>query len=300
MTCVRSAWLTLGGRTLLLEDESAGYFCTSLDLGSPAVRDNVSPNPDRDGAVDRTQYLGSRVVEADITALRGAGAQIDAVTSLFAPFMLPSARPVLHFVLDRPGAAERVLQLRGAQYAFKISGNEQRDIVLQWLAADPVVRDPDWNQAQSYAGTGQSGRVYNLTFSRAYPTGTQAPTTGVIQTPGDVPVRPLVRVYGPISGPKIATQVVDDTGAAITAQLGMTFVGSARVDAGHWLDIDHQKHTVRLDSDPAQSMFSSVDWSRSSWLNVPPTPGYANITLTGTGTSPITQVVAIWQDGYLS
>jgi hypothetical protein len=300
MTCVRRAWLTLGGNTLPLEDESAGYFCTNLDLGAPDVRAVMSANPDRDGMVDRTALMGARIVEADIVALVGAGAQIDAVASLFAPYCIPSVRPVLHYVLDRPGATERVLTLRPAQYAWKIAGPESREIVLQWVASDPIVRDPLVSSASSYAGTGQAGRVYNLAFARAYPIGTQAPTSGRISTPGDTPVHPLVRIYGPISGPKVATQVIDAMGSSINSQLGMTFFGSARVDAGHWLDIDHQRHTILLDSDPTQSMFNAVDWSRSSWLSVPPAPAYCTLTLTGTGTSAITQCVAIWQDGYLS
>lgn len=300
MACVRRAWLTLGGLTMPLEDVSAGYFCTNLDLGSPDVRAVMTTNPDRDGVTDRTQYLGARTVEADIVALVGAGARIDDVADGFAPFMVPSARPVLHYVLDRPGATERVLTLRAAQYGWKIAGPDQRDIVLQWVAADPIVRDPLTSSTSSYAGTGTAGRVYNLAFARAYPVGTQAPTSGRVSSPGDIPVRPLVRIYGPISGPKVATQVVDASGAAVSSQLGMTFFGSARVDAGHWLDIDHQRHTVLLDSDPAQSMFSAVDWSKSSWLTVPPAPGYATITLTGTGTTAITQCAAVWQDGYLS
>ena len=49
--------------------------------------------------------MGTRVVSADITALAGAGARIDDVADNFAPFMVPSARPVLHYVLDRPGAS---------------------------------------------------------------------------------------------------------------------------------------------------------------------------------------------------
>src|SRR5215475_9017960 len=109
MVCVRKAWLVLGGSTVQLEDQSKGYFCTSLDLGYPNVREVVNNRPDQDGADDRTRLMGPRAVSADITAIRSVPAQVDAVASMFAPYMVPSARPVLHYVLDRPGVAERTL-----------------------------------------------------------------------------------------------------------------------------------------------------------------------------------------------
>ena len=171
--------------------------------------------------------------------------------------------------------------------------------MLQWVAAGLIVRGPTirskclrWHQL--------AGRTYNTDVCSCVPSGVQASTTARISTPGDVYVRPLVRVYGPISAPKIATQVVDDAGSPIAQQVGMTFKSSARVDAGHWVDIDHDKHTILLDSDPLQSMFSSVDWGRSTWLAIPPAPAFANITLSGTATSTSTQCVAFWRDGYIS
>lgn len=103
--CIRRAWLTLGALTMPLEDESRGYFCTKLDLGYPDVRDVVNNRPDQHGIDDRTQYFGARVVSADLVA---RGQPVDEVAAAFAPFMVPSVRPTLHYVLDtgpsRPSA----------------------------------------------------------------------------------------------------------------------------------------------------------------------------------------------------
>src|SRR5262245_46074917 len=142
MVCVRQAWLDLNGSTRQLEDPSAGYFCSNLDLGFPVVRDVVTSRADQDGAPDRTQYFGMRVINAQLRALTGAGAQIDAVAAAFAPYMFPSARPVLHYVLDRPGTPERVMTVRGAGYSWPVEGAYERSIQLQWVAADPVAYDP--------------------------------------------------------------------------------------------------------------------------------------------------------------
>jgi hypothetical protein len=299
-SCVRRAWLTLGSKSIELDNPSGGWFCTSLDLGAPSVRDVLYNAPDQDGQIDLTNYLGGRVVTASITALVGAGAQIDAVAAAFAPFMVPSARPVLHFILDRPGAAERVLTVRGASggYSWPIIGANQRDIALQWVAADPIVRDPAWHTIMAWSGAVASGgRTYPLTFNRVYPGGGGAVVNANLQSPGDVAVVPLLQVYGPISGPRVnfTDQV---SGEAWT----LNFVSAFRIDQGHRVDIDCAARTAYLDGDITQSVLGSLDWAsvRAGWPVLPPLPNWQVLHLAGSSTSNVTQCVASWQDGYLS
>ena len=137
--CIRRAWLTLGALTMPLEDKDAGYYCTELNLGYPEVRDVVNNRPDQHGVDDRTAYFGSRIVSANITAQQ---APVDAVAASFAPFMVPGVRPVLHYVLDRPGTPERAFTVRASGYSWPVTGSRRRDIQLQWVAADPVAVDP--------------------------------------------------------------------------------------------------------------------------------------------------------------
>ena len=294
-TCVRRAWLTLGTQSIDLENEDGGWFCTSLDLGSPDVRAVTSSLPDRDGIYDGTRYLGARTVSADISALVGAGATIDAVASSFAPYMVPSARPVLHYVLDRPGAAERVLTLRGAGYSWKVEGDSERDIQLQWVAADPIVRDPVVRTAIAWAGYGTAGRTYTRTYPRTYPSGGVAATAATVQTPGDMAVRPLLRIYGPCTAPWVGwfTYSPDQPVQAFYFQPSFT------IAAGHYVDVDSAAHTVLLDGDPLQSLMGSVNWAGSKWLYVPPLPSYTQVQLHADApTSAITQVQVIWQDQF--
>src|SRR3974390_3207095 len=100
--CTRSAWLVLGALTVPLESAALGYFCSKLDLGAPNVRAVTNPRPDQDGTDDRTAYMADRAVNAEVLAVYGAGAQMDAVAARFAPFMAPSAPPALQYALDRP------------------------------------------------------------------------------------------------------------------------------------------------------------------------------------------------------
>jgi hypothetical protein len=270
--CIRHAWLTLGSLSVPLQDETGGYFCTSLDLGFPAVREVVNNRPDRDGITDRTAYAGSRVVSAHITALAGAGARIDAVAAQFAPFTRPSARPVLHYVLDRPGTPERTFTLRGAGYSWPIAGPYQRDIQLQWVAADPYARDP-------------VTKTVTATFT----------ADGVIAPAGDAPVGPLIRITGPVNGPSV--QFVQDAAVNIW---WVQFLPSFTIAAGHFIDINLTNRTVYLDGNPAEPRLASLDWTVSSWQWMPPAPSTTTMSLGGSTFTGATKVQAIWNDGYLT
>ena len=294
-TCVRKAWLTLGALTVALEDETAGYFCQSLDLGWPDVRDVVSNRPDADGVDDRTKLMGARAVSADITAMASAGvAKIDDVASSFAPFMVPSARPVLHYVLDRSGATERTLTLRSAGYAWPIAGPFERDIQLQWVAADPIARDPVQQIATAWAGTGTLGRVYNLVYPRVYPVGSGPATTGTIVGHGDVPIRPYVRIFGPVTAPRVSFVT---TGPPA---VGFVIALTSRIDAGNFVGVDTVNHTAYLNDDPTQSVLANLDWSVTKWPALPNFPDSTALSMTGTGTTSSSQVAVTWNDGFMT
>jgi len=268
--CGRQAWLELDGESLAFQDETGGWFCTSLDIAFPAVREIMTSRPDNTGMTDRTQYFGSRVITAQIEALTGAGAQIDAVAARFAPFMDPARRPQLFYVLDRPGQPQRTLTVRPAGFSWPIQGPYQRSIQLQFVAADPVAYDPTVQTATCGPG---------------------APAT--ITTAGVLAVRPLITVTGPVTGPTVTI-----TPASGTAWV-LAFLSTYTIPAGHHVDIDTDNRTVVYDSNPAQPRLSSLDWTRTSWQAIPAATT-ATITLTGTATSGATQARASWQDGYLT
>jgi hypothetical protein len=290
-TCIRRAWLTLGPRTLPLEDAAAGQYVTTLDLGYPTVRDVVSNRPDALGIDDRTSLWGERLISANVTA---TGQPVDALAASFAPFMVPWVRPVLHYVLDYPEAEERTLTVRAANYSWPITGGRKREIQLQWVAADPIARTPTVNEATAWAGTGPVlGRVYDLVPPRAYPVGAGLASAGQIVGHGDVPVQPYLRIFGPISDPRVT---FDTAGPPVKhSEIGMLY----RIDAGHFVGIDTRLHTARLDDDAGKSVLSELDWPRLIWPVLPNAPDTTTMQLTGTGTTASSQVAASWQDGYL-
>ena len=297
--CIRRAWLVMGTRTLELEDDAAGYAATELDLGFPEVREVVSPRPGADGVDDRTTLMGSRAISANVRALAGGTLKPDEVATIFAPFMLPSARPELHYVLDRAGEPERMAVVRSSGYGWPLTGAAKREVHLSWIAADPIMRDPATRSSSSRSGsTTIPGRTYTFRPNRLYPVGGGAATTGEIQTPGDVPARPLFRIFGPITDPVLDVQVMDPLEPL--AAYAISFVPGTRIDAGHWLDVDTDRRTALRDSDPLVSAMAEIDWQDSTWPIIPPAPAVAYMTLSGDSTSGVTQAEAIWTDGYLT
>lgn len=292
MVCVRTAWLTLGEAKVLLEDETRGYFCEELTLGSPTVREVVNNRPDQDGADDRTQYVGPRTVSVKIAALFGARARIDEIATMFGPYMRPDVRPTLHYVLDRGANPERELTLRSSAYEWSVIGDNTRDIHLQWVAPDPVAYDPVGHSATAWAGTAVGGgRSYDRAYNRVYTPGGMEPAYGEIVGAGDLPIRPVVRIYGPISDPFVSFSDVDGDAWALAFETGY------RIDAGEHVTIDTQGHAAYAGEDATASVLSSLDWQRVVWPVLP--PGVAvRMDLTGLNTTHISQAVASWRDGY--
>jgi hypothetical protein len=305
----RRAWLELDGRTIALEDRAAGYFCNSLEIGYPEVREVTNNRPDAHGLDDRTSLFGGRTVTVEITAVRGARARIDRVATSFGPFMRVDTRPELHYELEDAGG-ERMLVVRPVNYAWPIVGAETRDIQLQFVAADPIARDPVQKLAISHVGsTILPGRVYDkvynrvypgdamhypLVYDRHYPEPTADSTTAVLESPGDVPIRPLLRVWGPITSPLV------EFVTAFGEKMNVPFVVGYRIDAGHYVEVDTFEKTAYLDGDPLQSVIDRIAWDLARWPILPAGGVESFMNLYGIGTSAVSQAQALWFDGYLS
>lgn len=294
----RSVWLELAGRTLPLEDDDKGYWCSELDLGSPVVREVVDNRPDAMGVIDRTRYWGGRIVSATIDTYFGGGAVIDEVAASFAPFMVPLSRPVLHFIGDRAGG-ERIMELRGMEMNAPMHGLEHRSIHLQWMAADPVLRGAEEKMVIAWSGSSTvAGRIYPLTFNRVYPAGGGSSQQGTIRADGDVPVQPLLRLYGPITWPHI--NLVTEIAGVVTNRFAIQLKPVFSLTAGEYVDIDTRLRTAFLMGDPDRSVLQYFEWSITSWPVLPVLPGTTTLSLGGSSTTGVTQVQAIWREGFLA
>jgi hypothetical protein len=289
----------LGDRQIPLEDDLSGYVCTELDLGYPSVRAVTSNRPDQDGIDDRTKYAAERQMSADLRAMGGTMTP-DEIGASFATFMIPNARPELHYVLDRPGTPERFAIVRAADYTWKISGARNREIHLAWVAADPYVNGAELRTAVAMAGASViPGRAYPLHFNRIYPVGGGSPSTGEIRSDGDVTVRPLLRIYGPVTNPRVT--MTPTTGAdPFGPPAEIVFVAGFIVAAGSYVDVDTNAKTAFVGGDPANSVMAQINWAQTTWPILPTLPYYSWLQLFGDSTSGVTQVQAIWYDRFLT
>jgi hypothetical protein len=179
-----------------------------------------------------------------------------------------------------------------------IEGPYQRDIQLQWVAPDPIIRDPEMQSAIAWAGTLEGGRTYNLTFNRIYPVGGGAPTIPEWSPPGDLPSEPRIMIYGPITGPRVELRAVIP-GSTATVYGTVSFESGFHIDAGRWVDVDCRTHTALLDSDPTQPVLNRLVFGDTAWPFVWPDPYHNYMALTGGSTSGISQAQCFWQNGFL-
>ena len=142
-----------------------------------------------------------------------------------------------------------------------IAGADSRDIQLQWVADDPAAVDPVEKTETVWSGSSTAaGRTYPLTFNRIYLPGGSSPTTGYLSTVGDLPIRPKLRIYGPITQPQINIEPASNIIAIQVALLAALTIG-----AGHYVDVSVADRTAWLDGDPSQSVIASVNWAQSVW-----------------------------------
>jgi hypothetical protein len=300
MATKRQAWLYMDGAKLPLDDYEAGYAMLELDLGYPDVRDVTNNRPVQHGIDDQTRYFGGRVVTAKITAWPGGKVALDDIPEIFLRYMRPGVRPELHYTTISDAGRERVIVLRASAFASPLPSPHKREMSLSWVAPDPLIKDAEVRTAISWAGSSAPpGRSYPLNFNRIYPPGSGASTTAYIICNGDVPVPPLMRFYGPATGPRVDTKALVIDNADPPVFVGqIVFKPSFTIEAGQWVDIDCRDHSAMLNG--SEPVLDQIVFSGTQWPLLYPSPYTNEVTCSGGTTSGITQVQIIWQDLYLS
>jgi hypothetical protein len=298
--CPTPAKLTLaipGGPTLDLMDDQQGFRVSELDLGYPTVREDSDPWPARNGENDLTRLVGARAVSISGALVPSAAGSRQKAWHALAPFLDPRARVTVTYQVDGDVGA-RTMTVRAAQLSGPFNDRSVSMVHLGFKAADPFAYDATGAQAIVYVTTSGSGggRAYNLVFNRVYPPGGQ--TSATLINHGDFPAYPLLRFYGPITGPSATFGRVV---AGVTTTSTLAFQPSYIISPGHFVEVDTAKRSALLDGDPAQSQYPYLmpDMGSSGWPSIPPDPGYATVVLNGTGTSSATQLVVSWADPFL-
>lgn len=299
MECHRRAWLVhpVTGSTVSLEDDGGSWVCPELNIGWPAIREVTDNRPDQDGIDDRTSLFGARVVSAKVVAGQAGRKTIDDIARLFGPFLIPSIRPELHWVLDTPddNYAERMLTLRANDFSSPIAGALTRDITMAWTCPDPVIRDAAWREATARPQWGQVGVTFDITFDLTFPAG-QVTMVADLTSPGDVIVEPTVRIFGGVTRPGF--RIVSFPPGQAQVENTFQFLPTYRIDPGHFVDVDCRTHTAIQDD--GTHVEAAIDWAVTTWPYGLGNNVETRMWFLGESVDAVTQAVARWRDGFLS
>jgi len=255
--------------------------------GFPEVRRVQYPNPGWNGATDYTTLHGAKVVSLVLKLDPSAGVPIMATLAQLRSWAAAGRDVLLYYT--PLGMDERVLYLSGEQLGAElpmlsiISGVV--DVQLQWSCPDGVEYSADTTQTivklQTPITTG--GRPYPLVYPRTY-TAQVGTGVAVITNNGTAAAAPVVRIFGPVTGPVLTNEttgrvfamagyVISDTEyvevdmAAKTVQLrgvpGADANRRGRVTTKGWWNLQPGDNTIRFTSEtgavPAQALVLSQD-----------------------------------------
>lgn len=253
--------LTIGGLTLGAGTDYELPPKGIEGLGLPEVRTSDTPRPQDHGLFWGTDYFGKLTLTFEVTILGDDAADAAALKDALAAVWQPPAPglgtdAVAPLTLDLPGQVPRTLDGRPRRAAYDLEDLKSGVIIatLQYDATDPRLYAAE-TLLSTAAATAGGGRTYNRVYPLVYAAGGTGGTL-LVTNLGNIPSRPVLRVLGPSTTPRIEN---------ITA--GRFLAANVAVAAGDYLEFDLDAHTVMLNG--TASRYGSLI-SGSSWWELAP------------------------------
>lgn len=258
------------------------YVVTSLQIGSPAVREVVRNRSLADGVFDDTRYVGSRAITLgirfnDVAVCNFSDddsmqALIDALT----PYMSPRRRPTLTWQLPRSSELRSAV-VRGVNWPYTIVGPKAQGIAPQWVvpSGEILAGGVDARRCETIKPSSdtEEGRTYDLTFNRVYPPSDPIGAR-VIDNPGTAPAHWELTIYGPVVDPTFTINgIVFDTSG----------LGGISLVAGQTLVINTRERTVLYNGVAGASGYQHVNYDEWGWDDLMLQPGDNLVRFDGTG-----------------
>ncbi|MET0578772.1 MAG: hypothetical protein ABW122_08940 [Ilumatobacteraceae bacterium] len=257
------------------------YVVTSMQVGSPDVREVTRNRVLADGTLDDTRYLGSRAITLSIrfndlatcgTEARDMQHLIDALT----PFMSPRRRPTLTWQLPN-STGLRAAIVRGVNWGWAVQGPKAQGIAPQWVvpSGEILAGGPDAQRCETIKPSTdtEQGRTYDLTFDRVYPASSPIGSRSVTN-PGTGLAHWVLTIYGPVVNPIFTIH-------------GVPFetdrLGGVSLVAGQTLVVNTRSRTVLLNGVAGASRYQNVNYDEWSWDDLLLRPGSNLVRFDGTG-----------------
>lgn len=244
----------LGGRDHTRDD----ILVHKINPGSPAVRAVTEDRTNADGQYDTSRYYGGRTVSMEATVW--SPDLLREITT----YLSPRLRPMLGITDPDVYDGERFLLLRRDNFTpgdIDHLSHLRRPLQFQWAcptgmwqATEPVTFELN---AETEDRTGETWPlVFPMVFPAAQPRGRAVHTN-----PGTEPADQVVRLYGPCRGPRYTN---DTTGESLVFSTDLV------IGLGEYVEINTATHSVYYLSDPAASRAHFLDYTESTWWQIPP------------------------------
>jgi len=271
------------GETIIIRPAKPGHLspvlCREWDLGSPSVREVVNDLVGADGVADHTYFTGPRTVTLDLqifgTPLETPYSYLERLTAM----AHPTRRPWLY--LTRDGGESWRIQLRGNEFSISYGpmAAVKLDVQLSFTAPTGMLESPQRSAttvAEAGSATGQTWpETYGPVGVEAYGenygnmSGNTAAFTVTVES--SVPVEPVLRFYGPTTGPV----------ASLGTGEKFAFKSTYSILPSQYVEVDMRAGSVLLNGDVGATVFNQVDWTQSTFWRLP--PGTSTVGLTGDG-----------------
>lgn len=258
---------------LLGKDTNFGLLRLS-GLDMPALRTSDHPRPRDHGEFGGEDYLGKRIVELELI-VKGATAQaiqdnLDTLANAW-----------------EPSNSDIPLVVRWATYKRRVNGRPRRRAwaldrkarfsyaraVLGFECPDPRIYDAALSSGSAGLGSVSGGLAFPHGFPHGF--GSASPGSIVANNAGNFPTRPVARINGPVTNPKLEN---------VTADKHMQF--TITIASGDYLLVDLADRTILLNG--TASRYSTLS-AASRWWELAPGNNQINFSGTSAG-SPTLQL----------
>lgn len=242
-----------------LNDTPRIYHLISIDgFDSPGLREVRENRPGMHGQIDYANLLGERLLILNGKILAGSVSERNNRRQPFIDaFKTDGEYDWLKFQVSGDIAKQiycKVIDLKiddSFEYDFFT-----RDFTINLLAVDPLIYSQSQENKKVYIPSTEGGFIFPITFPFAFGT-VQTGGKIVCSNDGNFPTLPVVKLFGPLTNPKIRNN--DDEQKEILINM--------EVSAGDWLEINFLEKTIMLNSTASRYNYLSSD---SKWWVIKP------------------------------
>ena len=270
------------GSTITFNDGQGLVLEEITGFDSPTIRTNVEDRPEYDGAVAGDFYMGRRAV-----TLRGRIVNVNAADRNLTVVQMQRTLRALRSsvtITSQPSGLP-AMQATAKLESLRVTGGFVKEFHISMICADPLIYSQELHVQYGTGQTATTGVAFPMAFPMSFGGGSGAVVTLPVSNNGNIEVRPVYRIEGPIDDPYIE----NDTNGQIFYLDGVSLL------AGEWVDIDTAAFTVV--DDASVNLYGNVRYPDSSWVQLE--PGGNVLELRGDSTASDAILTVTWRDAWV-